>query len=134
MRACVLDNARAYEFEELKRVSKIKTKFTTQICEEKVFVLWTLQLQTMFNCKVCQNLLRDPVSLPCGETVCKSHSEDANQIVTSVPWSIRYRIMASQATSLNWLISRKLNWLISRYAWYQFNDCRQLIREGRHWC
>ena len=34
------------------------------------------KLKKLFNCKLCLNLLEDPVLLPCEETVCRAHSED----------------------------------------------------------
>ena len=34
------------------------------------------KLKKMFNCKVCSDLLQDPVLLPCSKTVCKKHAEE----------------------------------------------------------
>ncbi len=31
---------------------------------------------SFFNCQKCQKVIHEPVCLPCGETVCRSHSED----------------------------------------------------------
>ena len=35
------------------------------------------KFQALFNCKYCFNQINDPIILPCGISVCKSHSEDA---------------------------------------------------------
>ena len=34
------------------------------------------KFKQLFKCKVCLNLLEDPVLLPCEETVCRAHSEN----------------------------------------------------------
>jgi hypothetical protein len=34
------------------------------------------KFKKLFKCKVCLNLLVDPVILPCEETICRAHSED----------------------------------------------------------
>ena len=34
------------------------------------------QIKNMFNCKICSKLLVDPVTLPCGDSVCKLHLKD----------------------------------------------------------
>lgn len=35
------------------------------------------KFQALFNCKYCYNQIKEPIILPCGASVCKSHSEDA---------------------------------------------------------
>ncbi len=35
-----------------------------------------LDMNSLFNFQLCQHILEDPVVLPCGETVCKSHAKD----------------------------------------------------------
>jgi len=32
--------------------------------------------KSFFNCKICNEILKDPVTLPCGETICKEHVEE----------------------------------------------------------
>ena len=34
------------------------------------------QIKSMFNCKICSDLLLDPITIPCGDTVCNSHLND----------------------------------------------------------
>ena len=38
--------------------------------------MFALNTEELFSCQKCQKLIHEPVSLPCGETVCRSHSED----------------------------------------------------------
>jgi hypothetical protein len=38
------------------------------------------KINSLFNCELCQDLIVDPVVLPCGETVCKIHTEDLSQM------------------------------------------------------
>ena len=33
----------------------------------------------LFKCKFCSGIYRDPVSLPCGASICKVHSQTINQ-------------------------------------------------------
>jgi len=34
------------------------------------------KLNALFNCNICKGVLVDPVILPCGETVCKAHTDE----------------------------------------------------------
>jgi len=34
------------------------------------------KINDLFNCKVCKGVLVDPILLPCGETVCKAHTDE----------------------------------------------------------
>ena len=34
------------------------------------------QMKSMFDCKICSGLLKDPVVIPCGNTVCIAHTRD----------------------------------------------------------
>jgi len=36
-------------------------------------------INALFNCKLCKDVLVDPVILPCGETVCKAHTGEISQ-------------------------------------------------------
>jgi len=37
------------------------------------------KLNALFNCQICHGVLVDPILLPCGETVCKAHTEEINK-------------------------------------------------------
>jgi len=37
------------------------------------------KLNDLFNCKLCKNVLVDPILLPCGETVCKAHTDELSK-------------------------------------------------------
>jgi len=34
------------------------------------------KINDLFNCKLCKDVLVDPILLPCGETVCKAHTDE----------------------------------------------------------
>jgi len=34
------------------------------------------KINDLFNCKICKDVLVDPILLPCGETVCKAHVDE----------------------------------------------------------
>jgi len=36
-------------------------------------------VNALFNCKLCQSVLVDPIILPCGETVCKAHTVEISK-------------------------------------------------------
>ena len=36
------------------------------------------KINSLFNYQLCQSLVKDPVVLPCGETVCKIHTKEIN--------------------------------------------------------
>jgi len=37
------------------------------------------KIKDLFNCKLCKGVLKDPIILPCGETVCKVHSDEISK-------------------------------------------------------
>jgi len=36
-------------------------------------------VNALFNCKICKGVLVDPIILPCGETVCKAHTDEISK-------------------------------------------------------
>jgi len=36
-------------------------------------------IKTLFDCKLCKDVLVDPIILPCGETVCKAHTDEISK-------------------------------------------------------
>ncbi len=34
------------------------------------------KINALFNCKICKDVLEDPIILPCDETVCKAHTDE----------------------------------------------------------
>jgi len=42
-------------------------------------VLQLEKINALFNCKICKNVLVDPILLPCGETVCKVHQDKVSK-------------------------------------------------------
>ena len=37
------------------------------------------KINDLFNCKICKDVLVDPIILPCGETVCKAHTDEISK-------------------------------------------------------
>jgi len=37
------------------------------------------KINALFNCKLCKGVLVDPILLPCGETVCKAHTDQISK-------------------------------------------------------
>ena len=87
------------------------------------------KLQTMFNCKVCQYLLRDPVSLPCGETVCKAHSEELCK--SKCDFCTLKHQLPKNGFSINKLIQDMLEIQLNmlNIDINHFDDCKRLIRD-----
>jgi len=37
------------------------------------------KINALFNCEICQEILKEPIILPCGKTICKAHSEEISK-------------------------------------------------------
>ncbi len=37
------------------------------------------KINDLFNCKICEDILVNPILLPCGETVCKPHTDEISK-------------------------------------------------------
>ncbi len=35
-----------------------------------------IEISSYYKCKICNEILKDPVALPCGVTICKEHVEE----------------------------------------------------------
>ncbi len=42
--------------------------------------MFIVNSETYFRCKICSNILEKPIVLPCGQTVCQSHSVEISSI------------------------------------------------------
>ena len=42
--------------------------------------MFTINTDSLFRCQICNKVLQEPIVLPCGETVCRSHSLDINSL------------------------------------------------------
>ena len=79
--------------------------------------------------KVCFNLLHDPIILPCGKTICKSHSSEVNESKCSLCPEI-YAMLVNgfpMNEAIQEMLEIELNKLNINFS--QFDECKLLIRE-----
>ena len=87
------------------------------------------EINKLLNCAICSQLLCNPISLPCGKTVCKEHSEEVFEekcrfceIIHTLPEG------GFQINSLiNGLLSNQLSTLDIKFS--KFNDSKKLIED-----
>jgi len=87
------------------------------------------KIHDLFNCKRCKDVLVDPVILPCGETVCKTHTNEINQgkcILCFKTHSVPKEGFIENRTVKNLLEykAQKINLNFS-----QFNDYNKIIQD-----
>jgi hypothetical protein len=52
--------------------------------------MFALNTDSLFSCQKCHKVIHEPVCLSCGETVCRSHSEDICS--RKCPFVLRHRL------------------------------------------
>ena len=87
------------------------------------------KLNSIFNCKVCFHLLHDPILLPCGKTICKSHSSEVNE--SQCLLCPETHIMPINGFPMNEAIQELLEIELNKLNinFNQFDECKLLIRE-----
>ena len=87
------------------------------------------KLNTILKCKLCFHLLHDPILLPCGKTICKSHSSEVNE--SQCPLCPETHVMPGKGFPMNEvaqeMLEIELNKLNINFS--QFDECKLLIRE-----
>ena len=87
------------------------------------------KFNSTFKCDFCHQILDDPISLPCGETVCKSHSNEITR-TNCVFCSINHKLPRHGFPSNKKLKSQlelKANRINSNFS--QFNDYKRIIED-----
>jgi len=86
-----------------------------------------IKINSYFKCKLCKEILKYPVALPCGETICKEHVEEIGSQKCSLCGDLHQipegGFMVNQIVQN--MLEAQLNTLA--YNFDQFNDSKKLI-------
>ena len=87
------------------------------------------QLGSIFNCDFCQKLLENPISLPCGETVCKSHTKEITQ-AKCIFCSDNHQV-PQNGFPANKMVQKQLDLNLNKINqnFSQFNDYKRIIED-----
>ena len=89
----------------------------------------TDQINSIFNCTVCSKVLHEPISLPCGETICRGHSDEVCSNKCS--FCDKDHALPEDGFPTNKLIQKQLTLQLNTIDinFSQFNDSRKLIED-----
>ena len=84
---------------------------------------------SLFNCQLCHRVLTDPVILPCGETVCKAHSEEIGQDTCKL-CSATHSV-PKEGFLANKMVRNQLELQLNKlnFNFSQFNDYKGIIED-----
>ena len=87
------------------------------------------KLQTLFNCKLCSELLREPVLLPCGVSICKFHSSEITGV--KCEFCKKPHTLPESGFAENKLVQSMLDIQLNilNINLFQFTDCKNSIRD-----
>ena len=87
------------------------------------------KLNSILKCKLCFNLLHDPILLPCGKTICKSHSSEVNK--SQCPLCPETHVMPGKGFPMNEVVQELLEIELNKLNinFKHFDECKLLIRE-----
>jgi hypothetical protein len=85
------------------------------------------QISSLFNCAFCSKVLHDPITLPCGNTVCKIHSSEISQDKCFL--CNKNHSVPEDGFQINTLIQEQLNAQLHtlNHNFSQFNESRKII-------
>ena len=87
------------------------------------------KLNSILKCKLCFNILHDPIILPCGKTICKSHSSEVNK--SQCPLCPEIHVMPGKGFPMNEVVQELLEIELNKLNinFKHFDECKLLIRE-----
>ena len=87
------------------------------------------KINLLFNCQLCHKVLEYPVSLPCGETVCRAHTEQLSQakciFCSEIHKAPKNRFPANKIVQNQ--LEMKVNKINQNFS--QFNDYQKIIED-----
>jgi len=87
------------------------------------------EINAFFNCKLCQDVLVDPILLPCGETVCKAHRDQISKgkciFCSEVHKAPQYGFPSNKIVTN--LLEKRVNNINLNFS--QFNDYNDIFRD-----
>jgi len=87
------------------------------------------KINALFNCKICKDVLEDPIILPCGETVCKAHT-DAIKKGKCMSCSGAH-LVPKEGFLENRIVKQQLDLEINKINWNfsKFKDYQKIIQD-----
>ncbi len=87
------------------------------------------KINHLFNCKICKDLLVDPIILPCGETVCNVHTEKISE--DNCLLCTEMHISPKSGFPSNKIVKNQLDLEINKTKldFTQFNEYHVILRE-----
>jgi len=87
------------------------------------------KLKGLFNCKICQSVLLDPIILPCGETVCKAHTDEI--IKGECMLCSEMHTSPQNGFPSNKIVKNQLDLEVNKISlnFSQFNDYNKIIQD-----
>ena len=84
-------------------------------------------LNSLFSCHVCNQLLKDPISLPCGETICKIHFDESLECFLCS----ETHVVPKSGFKINIILQKQLEIQLNtlNINFKDFDKCKLLIRE-----
>jgi len=87
------------------------------------------KINDLFNCKICEDVLVDPIILPCGETVCKAHTDQISKekcLLCSETHLVPKKGFLENRIVKN-LLEKRANKINLNFS--QFNDYNKIIQD-----
>ncbi len=85
------------------------------------------KINSLFNCQLCNQFFEDPVTLPCGETVCKSHCDRISN--DKCLFCSEIHITPKNGFLVNKVIKAQLEFQFNKINlnFTQFNDYKKIL-------
>jgi len=87
------------------------------------------KISDIFNCKICKDVLVDPILLPCGETICKAHTDEISK--DKCMFCSEIHKTPKNGFLENKIVKNQLNLKVNRISlnFSQFNDYNKIIQD-----
>jgi len=87
------------------------------------------KINDLFNCKICEDILVNPILLPCGETVCKPHTDEISK--GKCVFCSGTHIAPKEGFPENRIVKHQLDLDINKINlnFSQFNDYKRSIQD-----
>jgi hypothetical protein len=87
------------------------------------------KINALFKCELCKNVLVDPIILPCGETICKAHTDEISKGKCITCSGVH--LVPKEGFPENRIVKHQLDLKVNEINlnFSQFNDCNKIIQD-----
>lgn len=86
------------------------------------------QIQSLFDCKQCSQVLNNPITLPCGVTICEQHLQEV--IGSKCTFCKNHHVIPNGGFQVNELVKQMLSIELNKLKLSpKFEACKQIIDE-----